>query len=147
MVSLTMGNSALPFADGGVRDEQALGKFLLGQAQFLAPLADEAAECFFVFHDHTLLCLDVPCKTMVSMGTEGEKVKTRGAFFVSTVGKVLGAQGVSQEARCCRPIESARAGPHETVLLSRCFWVRRVPAGSPWILKKNFLFSSQEAKK
>lgn len=85
-----MGNSALPFADGGVRDEQALGKFLLGQAQFLAPLADEAAECFFVFHDHTLLCLDVPCKTMVSMGTEGEKSRQGAHFSSRPLGKSLG---------------------------------------------------------
>ena len=44
MVSLTMGNSPLPFAHGGVGDKELLGEFLLGQAQLFAPLEDEGAK-------------------------------------------------------------------------------------------------------
>jgi len=44
VVSLTMGNSPLPFADRGVSDKETLGEFLLGHAQLFAPLADEGAK-------------------------------------------------------------------------------------------------------
>lgn len=88
MVSLTMGNSSFPFAHGRVGDEQTLGELLLGQAQFLAPLTDEGAEIFSGFHGHTLLCLDVPCKTIDSVVQRGKKVKNIGRNSLSTVGKV-----------------------------------------------------------
>ena len=45
-----MGNSPLPFADGGFGEKQLVGKLLLGHTQCLALGADISAEALFIFH-------------------------------------------------------------------------------------------------
>lgn len=62
-ISLTLGNTPLPLAHGGVGDEEALGQLLLGQPQFLAALPQEGPKGFLVFHGFHTPCLNVPCKT------------------------------------------------------------------------------------
>ena len=103
VVSLTMGNSALPFADGGVRDEQALGKFLLGQAQLLAPLADEAAECFLfsmITHSFAWMCL----ARLWSVWEQKGKKSRQGAHFSSRpLGKSLGHKGFPEGLDAASP--------------------------------------------
>ena len=50
IVSLTLGNSPLPFAHRRLGDEEAVGEFLLGQAHALSAAADIRAEGLFIFH-------------------------------------------------------------------------------------------------
>ena len=49
VVSLTLGNSPLPFGNGGVAHMQPVGKLLLGQPLFLTGFGDEHAG-LFLFH-------------------------------------------------------------------------------------------------
>ena len=52
VVSLTMGNSALPFAYGLVRHMQRLRQRRLRHALLLSPFGDKSAEKLFVQSDH-----------------------------------------------------------------------------------------------
>lgn len=56
-VSLTMGNSALPFADGFIRNIQAGGKLLLGHALFPAQLCQKTPKSDLVQFVHRFVLL------------------------------------------------------------------------------------------
>ena len=51
-VSLSEGNSSLPFADSFVGDEQPFGQLALGEALFLSQPGKKAAKGFFVQFVH-----------------------------------------------------------------------------------------------
>ena len=57
VVSLTMGNSALPFADGFIRNIQAGGKLLLGHALFPAQLCQKTPKSDLVQFVHRFVLL------------------------------------------------------------------------------------------
>ena len=52
VVSLTMGNSAFPFAHSLIGDVKHLGQLLLGHVLTPAIFGDKRAELFFVQSDH-----------------------------------------------------------------------------------------------
>ena len=95
MVSLTLGNTPLPFTDGGIGHIEPLGTLLLCQAQIFPPLTNKGAEGLSVSHKITrpeigcglqdyLHHIAVPCK-----------VKKTGADSHSTVRKVLDLQDLT----------------------------------------------------
>lgn len=49
-ISLTLGNTSLPLADRRLGDKELVGKFPLGESQFLPAAADVRAEGLFIFH-------------------------------------------------------------------------------------------------
>lgn len=51
-ISLTLGNSSLPFADSFVGDEQPFGQLALGEALFFPQPGKKAAKGFFVQFVH-----------------------------------------------------------------------------------------------
>ena len=72
VVSLTMGNSALPFAHRLVGDVQRLGQLLLGQALPLALFGDKSTEKLFVQSDHlTAIVANAPEKATDCWFTTG----------------------------------------------------------------------------
>lgn len=93
MVSLTMGNPPLPFAHGGVGDEETLGKFLLGHPQLFPALEKEGPETFSVFHKCCTPFLGCALQDGSMVASRGGIVKVFGQIRDSTVRKVLVPQG------------------------------------------------------
>lgn len=72
VVSLTMGNSALPFAHRLVGDVQRLGQLLLSQTLPLALFGDKSTEKLFVQSDHlTAIVANAPGKATDCWFTTG----------------------------------------------------------------------------
>ena len=59
VVSLTMGNSPLPLADGLIRHMEPIGQLRLGHAQLLSVFGDVCAEDLFVHRRHLDLMIAV----------------------------------------------------------------------------------------
>ena len=67
VVSLTMGNSPFPLADGLVGHVQRRGKLLLGHPLFSAQLGQKAAKCSLIQFVHIFCLLAGVCRPFLAL--------------------------------------------------------------------------------